>query len=154
METISKVIKKTNTQVLCRLGVTKTPRGVQVFVQSSVFEDHFKTFGLMENNAEWGEAIPYGFPRNLPNNFNIMFNNWRGQLFVDGTSQVIPNLAMLRAEGISEGKTFQIEGMVYSKDELSRFVKNFREFALKYFEDYLKPTNVNVELSFTINESN
>lgn len=151
---VKKTIKKNEKMDLLKFGVFRTPRGVEVYVKSEFIENHFKEYGLSEGGErEWSGSKPYNYPSGLVGNFNYMFDNWKGGLFVDRSEQGTPNLSMLRAVGISEGKRFLIEDSIYSQTEIKRFGKIFRENVDRYFQEYLKPVNVSIEMVFSINES-
>jgi len=156
METVIKeTIKKNNKITLCKFGVFRTPKGVEVYVKSEFIEEHFKNLGFSTGGEPlWNGSKPYKSPNGLIGNFNFMLENWKGGLFVDRSSDSqTPNLSMLRAEGISEGKRFLIDDSIYSSQEIKKFGRLFRENVNRYFQEYLKPVNVSIEMVFSINES-
>lgn len=61
---------------------------------------------------------------------------------VDGYS----NKGYLRAGGLTEGKTFEING-VYSEDALNRFVSDMKMIVVEVYKKFMKPIKINCLLT-------
>ncbi len=152
IETIVKqTIKKKENVKLMKLGVFRTAKGIEVYVESEFIETFFRKYNISEGELMWGSSKPYTIPAGLSSNFRYMLESWKGGLFLE-SEQSTPNLSMIRAEGISEGKRFLFNSQIYSKAELTKFGKMFKEQVLKFFDEYLKPVNVSIEMVFSIKE--
>jgi len=149
---IKQTIKKNEKVNLLKFSIGRAPKGVEVRIESSFIEDFFKNYGLSEGGElAWNGSKPYNYPRGIKQNFEYMLNGWKQGLFVDRTDT--PNLSMLRAVGLSEGKTFVIDDTIYSDDEIKKFPKIFQEQVTSLFKTYMKPVNVSIDIVFSINES-
>jgi hypothetical protein len=148
---IKEIIKKRESQKLLKLGVFRSERGIEIIAESEAIENFFKNYGLDEGEIKWGDSLPYKYPSGFDDHFVQEFHYWKKGLFVNRDNSTV-NLSWLRAQGLGEGITFVIDNQIYSKTEISKFVKEAREEIKKFFDQYMKPVNVTVEIVFTIND--
>jgi len=152
-ETIVKeVLEKTKNQKLIKFGVYRSENGVEIVAQSQAIENFFKRNGLNESEVKWEGTQPYNYPRGLDDKTVNLIHYWKKGLFTDARTNTIPNLSFLRAKGLGAGKTFVITDTIYSKAEIQRFTKAAREEIKRFFDQFMKPVNVSVEIVFTIND--
>ncbi len=152
-EIIKEVIKKSEEQKLLKIGVYRSENGIEIFAQSQAIETFFKKYGVNNEEIKWAESYPYNYPTGFEDNFVQMFHYWKKSLFVGRNEQSTPNLSFLRAEGLGQGKSFIIADNIYSKAEINKFIKLARESVKKFYDQYMKPVNVTVEIVFTIKDS-
>ena len=152
-EIIKEVIKKSEEQKLLKIGVYRSEKGIEIFAQSQAIENFFKNYGLNNEEIKWAESHPYNYPTGFEDHFVQLFHYWKQSLFVGRSETSTPNLSFLRAEGLGQGKSFIITDNIYSKAEINKFIKLARESVKKFYDQYMKPVNVSVEIVFTINDS-
>ncbi|GEM_PF-3715934 len=151
-ETIEKIVlqKTTNTKLI-KFGVFRSENGIEIIAESKPFENFFKRNKLNTDEVKWEGTQPYNYPNGLDDNTVALLHYWKKGLFTD-REHTKPNLSFLRAKGLGTGKTFVITDSIYSKTEIARFTKNAREEIKKFFDQFMKPVNVSVEIVFTIND--
>lgn len=136
-ETISKKVSSP----IIEFNIVRTLDGVEMKVKSPTFEKFFALSGEDGGVSQWHGYRAYLLPQ-LEANHRTMLNMWRqDMLIVNG----FPNLSFLRIKGLSEGVTMKIP-QVYSRAEIMKFIRLFKQESKEIYAQYIKPVNVNVEI--------
>jgi len=148
VQTTEKIIlKKDESKKLLTFKVTRGINGVEIFLQSDILEQFFQRYGSEAGENKWCGHQPYQIPI-VRQHFRELLNQWYGELTTRNGSY--PNLSMLRSKGLSEGVKFTMNNNVYTKPEILSFIKQFKTEVQNFFEEYIKPISLEVELVCTI----
>jgi len=140
-------LSKDESKKLLVFRVTRGLNGVEVYLQSDILETFFKRYGLEEGDNKWCGHHPYQIPI-IRQHFRELLNQWYGELTT--RNGAYPNLSFLRAKGLSDGVKFTMNNNVYTKPEILVFIKQFKTEVQNFFEEYIKPISLEVELVCTI----
>jgi len=132
---------------LLQFKVTRGMNGVEVYIKSDILEQFFERYGLEEEHQEWCNNKPYKLPI-VRQHYRELFNQWYGELTMRNGSY--PNLSMLRAQGLKNGVKFTMNDNVYTKPEILTFIKQFKTEVHNFFEEYIKPISLEVELTCAV----
>lgn len=155
MDLIENITQKTQQDTkktsLVNLQLSHTIDGTVLFLKSEPFENFFKINGIhgtyIEDN-DGKRTQSYGFATLANRDDNKKLSYFEANLkSYDG----IDNFGFIRAVGISKGIKIKLSG-VHSRDATNMYIKNFKEFVLKFHDLYM--SNQNVELEISIMEKN
>lgn len=138
-------IRKGSNVNLLKLSVKRNESGIEVYLQSPIIETFFKQFGTMGEIGQWFEKEVYRLPPSM-NNDSVLhqtLKNWgNSDLMPNGS----PNLALLRMEGLSDGLTLNLNEYVYTRDDISAFIKTFKSQTIELYNNYIKSIESNIEI--------
>ena len=137
-------IKKGPNVNLLKLNVKRNELGIKVYLQSPIIETFFKQFGIMGEIGQWFDKEVYRLPPSIEgSDLHNLLRNWgNSDLMPNG----VPNLALLRMQGLSDGISLDLNEYVYTRDDISTFVKTFKIQTVKLYNDYIKSIESNVEI--------
>jgi hypothetical protein len=149
---LKKEIVKAERQVLLA-RLTRDQHGIQLVVQSEVFEEHFRA---LSGNSSKNILPECGHKFYIPQNPPVQ--SMPGQQGKPGYSVTSEaghglyhgervNLAFLRAVGIKDGVTIKINNAVYSAEKLRQWLEHFRDGAKLYYLQVIKPVTMEVEIT-------
>lgn len=147
-----KVVTAPSGKKVLAIRLKRVSGGLLIELKSDVFENFFKYHGAnTESEPTWEGNKAYKMPRNLTPNFHRMLASWGNTNL--SVNDNLPNLSFLRAVGLGEGVKFIIP-MVFSKTEIMTFKTELAQQANKFFQEYMKPISVTVEIITTLGSNN
>jgi hypothetical protein len=129
--------------------VTNTDKGVSVYMKSPIIEEFFRanhTNQAQIDNREsrhfaksstpgWSDHIAYSLPPDTYHGGLERTTNWGGEFYAHGNGGA--NFAFLRAVGLKDGVTFDLEGL-QSQSNIDNWILEFKETLPKIYSNWMK----------------
>jgi len=148
-ESYKMTMQKTQDKNLLTVQLKRTTHGTKLYLKSSIIEDYFKQNGFNDFMfmCDGNNIRTYNVNRFINSTMDNFIKRFD---FTLKTRNGYTNMSFLRAQGLSNGLTFDIEG-VYSRTAITDYMNELKTHIREFYEYELKPLDMKME--FIIREN-
>jgi hypothetical protein len=140
--------KPTNNKLtLLQMSAQRVKDGVEIHAKSDVFQRYFSQYERSTKRHNF--YYIYHVPNYSNNKYNRAFAYPELNIMLGGE---IPNLSFLRYDGVNNGITTTFN-TVYTSSEIRKYMKLAKTFALDFFNEVIKPSNYQFDITFNISDN-
>lgn len=142
--------KKVNT--FLKVNIKKSDKGIDIFFQSPDIEEWMKKnspYATQSDKKYWDVSSSIGWKDKLgykldkaPDSLFQALSPWGQDLRINNAT---PNLAFLRAKGLGEGITFQLEG-IYPRESVIKWHEELKRQVASFCRSYIKDIRTHITI--------
>lgn len=125
---------------VCIIKVRRTTNGTEIYAKSPMLEKFFSRNGVdSDNHCSWhGVGYPHHLPQNISSDsIRRTIDSWGDDVL--SLYNDLPNLSILRAQGLSKGVKIVMPRLVTTKAQMESYESHAKDIVNRLYTEYVKP---------------